>query len=140
MGPLDERSRFGMPESRPRSRRQISATAISFDNRLCGGLSTYTKSLVAERPTLTLAEFASSLVRTRLIPPLPATQLDSKAIIFRHSEEVYGIIPTVPAGEIRRASTLQSGRWRNLGSFMIDDTCRGTRCVSSLCVSIRVHS
>ena len=45
-----------------------------------------------------------------LIPPLPATQLDSKAIIFRHSEEVYGIIPTVPAGEIRRASTLQSNR------------------------------
>ena len=51
-------------ELRPRSRRQISATAISFDNRLCGGQSTYTKSLVAERLTLTLAEFASSLVRT----------------------------------------------------------------------------
>ena len=53
---------------RPRSRRQISAAAISFANRLCGGQSTYTKSLVAEWLTLTLAEFAASLVRTRPHP------------------------------------------------------------------------
>ena len=125
-------------ELRPRSRRQISAATISFDNRLCGGLSTYTKSLVAEWLTLTLAEFASSLVRTR---PHPSATSDTAKLfitIFRNGEEVYGIIPTVPAGEIRGASTLKSGRHQKRRKFLRDGTMQ-RKCMdtSSLRVSLK---
>ncbi len=106
-----------MPKLRPRSRRQISAAAISLDKLLFLRLPPSTKREVANNVTLTLAEFASSLVRPWLIPSLPAAPLNYNSTIFHPSEKVYDIILSFLREKSAGHATLQSGRQTKCEKF-----------------------